>query len=62
MQRAGGARTAPPVSFQATERLGRPADVASAVAWLLVPENTRVTGQVPAVDGGLGSVRVPARA
>ena len=38
-------------------RIGRPEDVASAVAWLLDPANDWVTGQVMGVDGGLGSVR-----
>lgn len=38
-------------------RLGEPADVASAMAWLLAPEQSWVTGQVLAVDGGLGRVQ-----
>ncbi len=38
-------------------RLGRPDDVASAIAWLLDPANDWVTGQVLGVDGGLASVR-----
>lgn len=38
-------------------RLGRGEDVASAVAWLLDPDNDWVTGQVLGVDGGLGQVR-----
>jgi NAD(P)-dependent dehydrogenase (short-subunit alcohol dehydrogenase family) len=50
------------LSMHALGRLGRPADVASAIVWLLDPANDWVTGQVLAVDGGLGSVRVPARA
>jgi NAD(P)-dependent dehydrogenase (short-subunit alcohol dehydrogenase family) len=41
-------------------RLGEPADVASAICWLLDGEQSWVTGQVIAVDGGLG--RVQARA
>lgn len=38
-------------------RIGRPDDIASAIVWLLDPENSWVTGQVLGVDGGLGSVR-----
>ncbi len=38
-------------------RIGEPHEVASAIAWLLDPEQSWVTGQVIAVDGGLGSVQ-----
>jgi 3-oxoacyl-[acyl-carrier protein] reductase len=38
-------------------RLGEPEDVAAAVAWLLDPATTWVTGQTLGVDGGLGQVR-----
>ncbi len=38
-------------------RVGRPEDVASAIAWLLAADQSWVTGQVLGVDGGLGSVR-----
>lgn len=38
-------------------RLGEPAHVASAIEWLLHPENSWVTGQTIGVDGGLGTVR-----
>lgn len=38
-------------------RIGEPRDIASAIAWLLDPEQSWVTGQVLAVDGGLSSVQ-----
>jgi len=38
-------------------RVGEPADVASAICWLLDREQSWVTGQVIAVDGGLGRVQ-----
>jgi 3-oxoacyl-[acyl-carrier protein] reductase len=38
-------------------RIGQPEEVASAIAWLLDPDNSWVTGQVLGVDGGLGSLR-----
>lgn len=44
-------------AMHALGRIGRPNDVASAIAWLLDPENDWVTGQVLGVDGGLGTVR-----
>jgi 3-oxoacyl-[acyl-carrier protein] reductase len=42
--------------MHAVGRLGEPEDVARAIAWLLDPDNTWVTGQTIGVDGGLGSV------
>lgn len=38
-------------------RIGEPADVATAIAWLLDPATTWVTGQIIGIDGGLSSVR-----
>lgn len=38
-------------------RIGEPSDVADAIAWLLDPARSWVTGQVLSVDGGLSSVR-----
>lgn len=43
-------------------RLGEPADVASAIVWLLDPAQSWVTGQVIGVDGGLGTARTMPRA
>lgn len=42
--------------MHALGRLGEPADVANAIAWLLGDESSWVTGQTIGVDGGLGSV------
>lgn len=38
-------------------RIGRPEDVASALAWLIDPGQSWVTGQILHVDGGLGALR-----
>lgn len=38
-------------------RLGKPEDVASAVCWLLQPEQSWVTGQVIGADGGIATLR-----
>lgn len=45
------------ISMHALGRIGRAEDVASAIAWLLDPENDWVTGQILGVDGGLGTIR-----
>jgi len=49
------------VALHPLGRIGEPNEVASAIAWLLDPEQSWVTGQVIAVDGGLSSVqpRIP---
>ena len=39
-------------------RLGTPDEIASAVCWLLHPDQSWVTGQTLGVDGGLATVRV----
>lgn len=38
-------------------RIGEPAEVASAICWLLDSDQNWVTGQVIGVDGGMGSVQ-----
>ena len=38
-------------------RIGEPEEVARAIAWFLDPENSWVTGQVLAVDGGLSRIQ-----
>ena len=43
-------------SLHVLGRIGRPDDVASAIHWLLDPNQSWVTGQVIGVDGGLGTV------
>jgi 3-oxoacyl-[acyl-carrier protein] reductase len=44
-------------AMHALGRIGEPQDVATAIEWLLSPEQSWITGQVLGIDGGLGSVR-----
>lgn len=44
-------------AMHALGRIGQPCDVAQAILFFLNPENSWITGQVLAVDGGLSSVR-----
>lgn len=44
-------------SMHALGRIGKPFDVASAMAFLLNPDNNWITGQVLGVDGGLANLR-----
>jgi 3-oxoacyl-[acyl-carrier protein] reductase len=48
-------------SMHALGRLGKPEDVARAIAFLLEPQNDWITGQVLGVDGGLSRVRPKTR-
>jgi 3-oxoacyl-[acyl-carrier protein] reductase len=45
------------VALHPLGRIGEPEEVASAIAWFLAPENSWVTGQVLAVDGGLSRLQ-----
>lgn len=49
------------VAMHPLGRIGAPADVASALAWLLDPAQVWVTGQILGVDGGLATLRPKAR-
>jgi NAD(P)-dependent dehydrogenase (short-subunit alcohol dehydrogenase family) len=43
--------------MHALGRIGQPEEIASAIEWLLDPEQSWVTGQVIGVDGGLSRIR-----
>ena len=45
------------VALHPLGRIGEPEEVASAIRWFLDPQQSWVTGQVLAVDGGLSSVQ-----
>jgi len=45
------------IAMHALGRLGQPEDVASAIVFLLLPENNWITGQIIAIDGGLSTLR-----
>lgn len=45
------------VAMHALRRIAEPDEVAAAMAFLMDPSNSFITGQVLAVDGGLGSLR-----
>jgi NAD(P)-dependent dehydrogenase (short-subunit alcohol dehydrogenase family) len=45
------------VAMHPLKRLGAPDDVAAAIAWLMQPQHSWVTGQTLGVDGGLATLR-----
>jgi len=49
-------------AMHALGRFGTPDDIARAIAFLLDPDNSWITGQIIGVDGGLSSVRPKPRA
>ena len=49
-------------AMHALGRLGKPEDVARAIVFLLDPQNSWITGQILAVDGGLSRIRPKTKA
>jgi NAD(P)-dependent dehydrogenase (short-subunit alcohol dehydrogenase family) len=45
------------VAMHPLGRIGEPSDVAAAMAWLLDPAHSWITGQVVGIDGGLATLR-----
>ncbi len=45
------------VAMHPLGRIGEPSDVAAAIAWLLDPAQSWITGQVLGIDGGLATLR-----
>ncbi len=52
---AGEANVQEAKSMHALRRIGQPEDVASAISWLLNPDQHWITGQVIGVNGGVRS-------
>lgn len=46
------------VAMHPLGRIGEPSDVAAAMAWLLDPAHSWITGQVFGIDGGLATLRI----
>lgn len=59
--RANEAARKASLSMHPLGRLGQPADIARAMAFLLDPQNDWITGQVLTVDGGLSGIKSPRR-
>ena len=45
------------VAMHPLGRIGEPSEVAAAMAWLLDPKQSWITGQVLGIDGGLATLR-----
>ena len=50
------------IAMHALGRIGEPEEIAAAIAFLLNPDHSWITGQVLGVDGGLAHIRSRARA